>query len=137
MGHYRKSLVSWFSKKQNCVSLSTCEAEYISTTLACTQVLYMQQTLRDFDIHLSNSIIYCDSTSAINLSKNQVNHSRIKHIDIRHHFLRDNIEKGNICLEYVQTEHQLADIFTKPLLESSFISLRRELGLISRIELDV
>ena len=131
-----KSLVSWFSKKQNCVSLSTCEAEYISTALACTQVLYMQQTLQDFDIHLSNSIIYCDNTSAINLSKNPVNHSRTKHIDIRHHFLRDNVEKGNICLEYVQTDNQLADIFTKPLLESSFIRLRRELGLISRKELD-
>jgi len=131
-----KSLVSWFSKKQNCVSLSTCEAEYISAALACTQVLYMQQTLQDFDIHLSNSIIYCDNTSAINLSKNPVNHSRTKHIDIRHHFLRDNIEKGNICLEYVHTDNQLADIFTKPLLESNFIRLRRELGLISRKNLD-
>ena len=97
----------------------------------------MQQTLQDFDVNLSYSIIYCDNTSAINLSKNPINHSRTKHIDIRHHFLRDNIEKGTICLEYVQTEHQLADIFTKPLLESSFFSLRRELGLISRIELDV
>jgi len=96
----------------------------------------MQQTLRDFDIHLSKSIIYCDNTSAINLYKNPVNHSRTKHIDIRHHFLRDNIEKGNICLEYVQTENQLANIFTKPLLESSFVTLRRELGLISRKELD-
>ena len=131
-----KSLVSWFSKKQNCVSLSTCEAEYISAALACTQVLYMQQTLQDFDIHLSNSIIYCDNTSAINLSKNPVNHSRTKPIDIRHHFLRDNIDKGNICLEYVHTDNQLADIFTKPLLESNFIRLRRELGLISRKNLD-
>jgi len=96
----------------------------------------MQQTLQDFDIQLSNSIIYCDNTSAINLSKNPVNHSRTKHIDIRHHFLRDNIEKGNISLEYVQTDNQLADIFTKPLLESNFIRLRRELGLVSRKELD-
>ena len=88
-----RSLVSWFSKKQNCVSLSTCEAEYISAALACAQVVYMQQTLQDFNCHLEKSIIYCDNTSAINLSKNPVNHSRTKHIDIRHHFLRDCLKK--------------------------------------------
>ena len=118
-----KSLVSWLSKKQNCVSLSTCEAEYISAALACTQVIYMQQTLKDFNINLTNSTIYCDNTSTINLSKNPVNHSRTKHIDIRHHFLRDNIEKGIINLEHISTENQIADIFTKPLLENSFIKL--------------
>ena len=126
-----QSLVSWFSKKQNCVSLSTCEAEYISAALACTQVIYMQQTLQDFGITLNNSTIYCDNTSAINLSKNPINHSRTKHIDIRHHFLRDSVEKGIVSLEFVNTENQLADIFTKPLSETSFIKLRRDLGITS------
>jgi len=64
-----RSLVSWFSKKQNCVLLSTCEAEYISAALACAQVLYMQQTLQDLGIVLNKSTIYCYNTSAINLSK--------------------------------------------------------------------
>ena len=91
----------------------------------------MQQTLRDFDIDLTNSTIYCDNTSAINLSKNPINHSRTKHIDIRHHFLRDNIEKGNITLDFVSFDNQLADIFTKPPLENSFIKLHRELGIVS------
>ena len=92
----------------------------------------MQQTLKDFNMNLTKSIIYCDNTSTKNLSKNPVNHSRTKHIDIRHHFLRDNIEKGIINLEHISTENQIADIFTKPLLENSFIKLRRELGIISQ-----
>ena len=126
-----RSLVSWFSKKQNCVSLSTCEAEYISAALACAQVIYMQQTLCDFGFKLSKSTIFCDNSSTINLSKNPINHSRTKHIDIRHHFLRDSIEKDLINLEFVSSEKQLADIFTKPLNENTFIKLRRELGIIS------
>ena len=95
----------------------------------------MQQTLRDFDINLTKSIIYCDNTSAINLSKNPVNHSRTKHIDIHHHFLRDNIEKEIINLEFVSSENQLADICTRPLLENNFIKLKHELGIISVTDL--
>ena len=95
----------------------------------------MQQTLQDFGIVLNKSTIYCDNTSAINLSKNPINHSRTKHIDIRHHFIRDNIEKDKICLEFVSSEKQLADIFTKPLNENVFINLRRELGITSLKEL--
>jgi len=117
-----RSLVSRFSKKQNCVSLSTCEAEYISTALACAQVIYMQQTLQDFGFNLTKSTIFCDNLSAINLSKNPINHSRTKHIDIRHHFLRDSIEKDIINLDFVSFENQLADIFTKPLNENAFIN---------------
>jgi len=70
-----QSLVSWFSKKQNWVSVSTCEEEYISTALAYAEVIYMQQTLQDFGIELNKSTIYCDNSSAINLSKNPINHS--------------------------------------------------------------
>ena len=99
--------------------------------MACAQVVYMQQTLQDFNCYLEKSIIYCDNTSAINLSKNPVNHSRTKHIDIRHHFLRDCLEKGLINLEFINTENQIADIFTKPLNENNFIKLRRDLGIMS------
>ena len=96
----------------------------------CT-VIYMQQTIQDFGIGLNKSIIYYDNTSAINLSKNPINHSRTKHKDIRHHFLRDNIEKDKISLEFVSSEKQIADIFAKPLNENIFIKLRRELGITS------
>ena len=72
LGH---SLISWFSKKQNTVSLSTTEAEYISAALACSQVIYMKQTLKDYSLNISKSPIYCDNTSAINLSKNTTQHA--------------------------------------------------------------
>ena len=132
MGH---SLVSWLSKKQNTVSLSTTEAEYISAALACSQVIYMQQTLKDFGLNFSKSPIYCDNTSAINLSKITTQHARTKHIDITHHFLRDNISKEVVTLEYINFENQIADILTKPLNKSIFTKLRRELGICSITEI--
>ena len=82
--------------QQNSVSLSTTEAEYIAASVACAQILWMKQTLFDYDMSITNSPIMCDNTSTINLSKNPVHHSRTKHIDIRHHFLRDHALKGDI-----------------------------------------
>ncbi|KAM6587307.1 hypothetical protein CsatA_009912 [Cannabis sativa] len=123
------SLVSWFSKKQNSVALSTTEAEYIAAGSCCAQILWMKQTLKDFDIDFECTPIKCDNTSAINLSKNPILHSRAKHIDIRHHFLRDHIQRGDIMLDFVSTEFQLADIFTKPLSDERFSFIRRELGM--------
>ena len=101
LGH---SLVSWFSKKQNSVALSTTEAEYIVAGCCCTQVLWMRQTLKDFGLLYSTTPILCDNTSAINLSKNPVHHSRTKHIEVRHHFLRDYVMKNDIKLEFISTK---------------------------------
>ena len=128
LGH---SLVSWHSKKQNSVALSTAEAEYIAAGLCCAQILWMKQTLSDFNLSFEHVPIKCDNTSAINISKNPVQHSRTKHIEIRHHFLRDHAQKGDITLEFVSTKDQLADIFTKPLSEEQFSDIRRQLGVIS------
>ena len=88
----------------------------------------MKQTLSDFNLSFEHVPIKCDNTSAINISKNPVQHSRTKHIEIRHHFLRDHAQKGDITLEFVITKDQLADIFTKPLSEEQFIDIRRQLG---------
>jgi methyl coenzyme M reductase subunit D len=74
--------------------------------------------------------IYCDNTSAICISKDPVQHSKVKHIHIRHHFLKDNVEQGNIKLEFCHTENQIADIITKPLSRERFEKLRLELGMI-------
>ena len=74
--------------------------------------------------------IKCDNTSAINLSKNPIQYSRTKHIEIRHHFLRDHAQKGDIALEFISTEKQLANIFTKPLGEEQFSKIRHELRMI-------
>ena len=73
--------------------------------------------------------ILCDNTSAINLSKNPVQHARTKHIEVRHHFLWNYVEKGDFELIFIETAKQLADIFTKPLSEDRFYSIRRELGM--------
>jgi hypothetical protein len=73
-------------------------------------------------------IINCDNTSAINISKNPVQHSRTKHIDIRHHFLRDLVESEVVYFSFIPTENQLADILTKPLDGSRFESLRKAIG---------
>jgi hypothetical protein len=77
----------------------------------------------------------CDSTSAISVAKNPVFHSRTKHIEVRYHFLRDNVEKGNIDLIQVPTEKQLADILTKPLDQATFVCLWRELGVFFPFEI--
>ena len=89
--------------------------EYISAGSCCAQILWMKQQLSDYGIFLDHIPIRCDNTSAINLSKNLVQHSRTKHIEIRHHFLRDHVQKGDCVLEFVDTKNLLVDIFTKPL----------------------
>ena len=123
-------LVSQSSKKQNSIALSTPEAEYIAADSCCAQILWIKQQLSDFGVTMHNVPIFCDSTSAINITKNPVQHSRTKHIKIRHHFIRDNALKGDICIEHVDTLNQLADIFTKPLNEDQFCKIRRELCMI-------
>ena len=80
------ALVSWHNKNQNSVALSTTEAEYISAGSCCAQILWMKQQLSNYGIILDHLPIKCDNTSAINLSKNPVLHSRTRHIEIRHHF---------------------------------------------------
>ena len=125
-----RSLVSWSSKKQNSVALSTAEAEYISAGSCCAQLLWMKQTLLDFGVKFDEILLLCDNESAVKIATNPVQHSRTKHINIRHHFLRDHVNKGDIKIDGIGTDNQLADIFTKPLDESRFCKLRNELNII-------
>jgi hypothetical protein len=128
--------VSWSSKKQTSVALSTAEAEYVAAGQCCAQLLWMRQTLRDFGYNLSKVPLLCDNESAIRLADNPVEHSRTKHIDIRHHFLRDHRQLGDIDIYHISTENQLADIFTKPLDEKTFCRLRSELNVLDSCNLD-
>ncbi|XP_062020716.1 secreted RxLR effector protein 161-like [Rosa rugosa] len=125
------NMVAWHSKKQNCISLSTAEAEYVAAGSCCTQMLWMKQMLRDYGISKGKLTIFCDNSSAINISKNPVQHSRTKHIDMRYHFIRDLVEKEILELAFVPTEYQLADLFTKPLDNARFESLRSVIGVLS------
>jgi hypothetical protein len=131
-----RSLVSWASKKQNTVALSTTEAEYIAVGHYCAQLLWMRQTLTDYGYKLSKVPILCDNESAIRMADNPVEHSRTKHIDIRYHFLRDHQQRGDIEIAYVRTKEQLADIFTKPLDEKTFTKLRNELNILNSQNFD-
>nr|GEY60696.1 copia protein [Tanacetum cinerariifolium] len=96
-------LTSWFSKKQISLSISTTEAEYVSAEKACQQALWMKQALIDYDIRLDDVPITCDNKGAIDLSENPVQHSRTKRIEIHHHFLRYNVQKGHILIEKVMS----------------------------------
>ncbi|KAJ9552828.1 hypothetical protein OSB04_016873 [Centaurea solstitialis] len=122
-------LVSWGSKKQHCVSTSTAEAEYVAAASCCSQVLWMQTQLRDYGYNFNHIPIYCDSKSAIAITCNPVQRTRTKHIDISYHFIKDHVERGTIELYFVNTEYQLADLFTKPLDEKRFNFLISKLGM--------
>ena len=124
-------LVSWFSKKQNFVSTSTVEAEYIAAGSCCAQILWMKNQLIDYGLKVNKIPIFCDNTSAIDITKNPIQHSRTKHIDIKYHFIREHVMNGTVELYFVPSEKQLADIFTKPLDESTFSRLVSDLGMLN------
>ncbi|GJS52776.1 retrovirus-related pol polyprotein from transposon TNT 1-94 [Tanacetum coccineum] len=113
-------LVSWSSKKQDCTSMSSAEAEYVSLSACCAQVLWLRTQLTDYGFHFDKIPMYCDSKAAIAISCNPVQHSRTKHIDVRYHFIKEHVEKGIVELFFVGTEYQLADLFTKALSEDRY-----------------
>jgi hypothetical protein len=125
-----RSLVCWSSRKQNCISTSSTEAEYIAAASCCSQLLWMRQCLKDFGIKIKTLPLLCDNESAIKIAQNPVLHGKTKHIEIRYHFIRDHVANGDISLSYVNTKDQLADIFTKPLDEKRFKELRGEINVV-------
>ena len=120
--------MSWMSKKKNPVFLSTAEANYIVAGSCCAQLLWMKKLLHDYGITQDTMCVFCDNMSAINLSKNPVQHSKSKHIKIRYHFIQDLVEEKIVCLEFINTNNQKADIFTKPLNGLRFKFLCKIIG---------
>jgi len=122
--------ISWQSKKQNVVSLSSTEAEYRAVTPAIKEVTWIYRTLKDLHSSISTPIeLQEDNQGCIELSKNAESHQRTKHIDIQYHFIRDNVNNKFIKLIYCPTESMTADILTKPLPREQFFKLRKMLGL--------
>ncbi|GJU67703.1 retrovirus-related pol polyprotein from transposon TNT 1-94 [Tanacetum coccineum] len=122
-------LVSWSSKKQDCTTMSISEAEYVSLSACCAQVIWMKTQLLDYGFWYNKIPMYCDSKSAITISCNMVQHSRTKHINIRYHFIKEHVKKGTIKLYFVRTKYQLADLFTKALPRERFEYLVHRIGI--------
>nr|GEY68832.1 retrovirus-related Pol polyprotein from transposon TNT 1-94 [Tanacetum cinerariifolium] len=120
-------LISWSSKKQDCTSMSSAKAEYVSLSACCAQVLWMRTQLTDYGFHFDKIPMYCDSKAVIAVSCNPVQYSRTKHIDVRYHFIKEKVKKVIVELFFVETEYQLADLFTKALPEEKFKYLVRRL----------
>ena len=124
------SPISWNSKKQACVALSTTKAEYIAVGHGCAQIIWLKLQLLDHGVSLSKVPLYCDDTSAVNLTQNPIQHSKTKHIEIRHNFIHDHVQKADCEIKFVKTENQLADLFTKLLVRDRFNKLRTELEIL-------
>nr|GFD22945.1 retrovirus-related Pol polyprotein from transposon TNT 1-94 [Tanacetum cinerariifolium] len=124
-------LVCWSAKKQQYIAMSSVEAKYVAAAGCYANILWMKGQLTNYDIVYEKVPIFYDNTSAIAISNNLVLYSRTKHIDIRYHFIRDHVLKGDIELHFIPTQYQLADIFTKPLEESTFKRLIVELGMLN------
>ncbi|GKA89051.1 retrovirus-related pol polyprotein from transposon TNT 1-94 [Tanacetum coccineum] len=122
-------LISWSSKRQKSTAISSTEAEYIAMSGCCAQILWMRSQLTDYGLGFNKIPMYCDNKSAIALCCNNVQHSRLKHIDIRFHFIKKQVENGVVELYIVNTDYQLADIFTKALCRERIEFLINKLGM--------
>ena len=120
--------VSWSSKKQRVVALSTCEAELYAEAAAIQEVLWLRGMLAELGLHVATgSTVYGDNQSTIAVSKNGVKGERTKHVDVKYHFITETIESGRVKLQWVQSSEQQADIFTKALPLPAFLKLRKDL----------
>ena len=125
-----KGALSWLSKKQATVALSTAEAEYVALSAATQEAIWLRRLLTDVGESLEDPIVINeDNQGAIAMAKNPVGHARTKHIDIRYHFVREGVQNGAIILKYVATGEMIADILTKPLPKHPFEKLVMDLGM--------
>ena len=120
--------ISWSSKKQRTVALSTCEAELYAESAAIQEVLWLRGLLTELGLHSrTGSFVYGDNQSAIAVSKNGIKGERTKHVDIKYHFITETVESGQVLLKWIPTTEQQADIFTKALSAPVFLQFRKQL----------
>ena len=125
--------ISWSSKKQNTIARSSTEAEYRSVASTATELNWVCFLLTDLGLTLPTApVIYCDNVGATQLCSNPIFHSRMKHVAIDFHFIRDQVQSGSLRVAHVSSSDQLADALTKPLSRSLFHSLKDKIGLSNR-----
>eukprot|EP00253_Pinus_taeda_P035890 PITA_35890 len=125
--------ISWMSRKQKSVALSTAEAEYIAASMACCEAVWLRKLFSELFQHvLDTTVILCDNQSGIRMTENPVFHDQSKHIDIRYHFIRDMVQRGAVRLDHIGTDEQVANILTKPLGKVKFLTFRESLGVVER-----
>lgn len=128
-------IINWSCRKQNCVSLSSTEAEYVALAELCQEIIWIKELLKDFDIQLPSPIILKeDNQSCLKIIENEKFSYRSKHIDTKLHFIKDYVKKNIIKCEYCPTEHMLADLLTKPLRATRLKYSRECIGLRAAVE---
>lgn len=129
------NLVTWRSKKQPVVARSSAEAEFRAMALGICELMWLRMFLMELKLWKAESMrLYCDNKAAISIAHNPVQHDRTKHIEIDRHFIKEKLERGLICIPYVTTQKQVADILTKGLSKQVFQSLNSKLGMIDIFE---
>jgi hypothetical protein len=127
--------ISWCSKRQPTVSLSTTEAEYRAAAMATQESTWLMQLMRDLHQPIDYAVsLHCDNQSAIRLAENPEFHARTKHVEVHYHFVREKVLEGKIKMYQTKTENQVADIFTKGLNTAKFRDFRKQLGMVSKEE---
>ena len=121
-----QAAISWASKRQPTIALSSCEAEIVAASEAAKEAVFLDRLCSELGFKRGNDPIQlsCDNKAAIDSSYNPENHSRTKHIDRRHYFIRELVEDGKLVVPYVSSAENLADFFTKPLPPAKFFVLR-------------
>jgi hypothetical protein len=129
MFYYGEAPISWCSKKEPVVALSSCEAEYIAASLSTCQAIWLKNLVEEISQEKCDSItLKVDNVSAINLAKNPIAHGRSKHIELRFHYLREQVDNGNMSLVHCRSEEQVADLLTKAVAVQVFQRLRDLMG---------
>ncbi|KAK9703101.1 Reverse transcriptase (RNA-dependent DNA polymerase) [Popillia japonica] len=134
---FQHGAISWSSKKQKTVALSTTEAEYMGLSTTCQEVLWLRMLAQEIDATAVSqpTIVYCDNKSAIDLAETSAYRQRTKHIDVRHHFLREKIEDGEISINHIPTDEMTADSLTKPLFKQKHETCAKNMGLVTSINI--